>query len=168
MESSYLLLYLYFIFNINMNNPTLIITTAFQTWIQAHKELSHLKKYQGRRGHVNPKLWTPELTAAASSIEVRRLMYLMGDIHKMSMPDHKTGGSRIVILKMTLFCCWVSLRVLEDPAKFSYRVTAPVRMQDSMQQAHTGSGNEAAAPVLALTCEHLSHRHCGWEVGRQE
>lgn len=44
-----------------MDNPILIITlhfteSVFQTWIQARKELTHLKKYQGRTGPVNPKL----------------------------------------------------------------------------------------------------------------
>lgn len=97
-----------------MNNPTLIITTAFQTWIQAHKELSHLKKYQGRKGHVNPKLWTPEFAAAASSIEVRRLMYLRGDIHKMSIPDHKTGKVGLWYSRWHCFAAgylWGSLKI---------------------------------------------------------
>lgn len=109
----------------------------------------HLKQYQGRRGLLNPKLWITEPVAAASATEVRQLMYLR--------EEHSQE------------CSQVPLKVHEGPGKhkFSCRVMAPVWMQDSMQQAHTCSGNEAATLVLALTYEHLSHQHCDRKVERQ-
>lgn len=49
--------------------------------------------------------------------------------------------------------------------KISCRVTAPSWMQDSMKQVLIRSENEAAVSVLALTCEHFSHKHWGWKWG---